>query len=96
MQTSLGSADLDQVNVVGYDLNVELVGNVTFTDMVSLLLLQRWPQEMERRMLDAMLGTAPMRALAQHVYFHRRGASGMTLAEFEGWFARLPVASRPA
>lgn len=55
MQTSLGSADLDQVNVVGYDLNEELVGNVTFTDMVSLLLLQRWPDEKERRMLDAML-----------------------------------------
>lgn len=33
--------------------------------------------------LNALLATAPMRALARHVYFRRRGGSALTLAEFE-------------
>jgi len=34
-------------------------------------------------LIDAALGTAAMRRLATHVYFHRRGAGGMTLPEYE-------------
>jgi hypothetical protein len=31
-----------------------------------------------------------MRTLAQHMYFHRRGARGMTFAEFERQLGDLP------
>jgi digeranylgeranylglycerophospholipid reductase len=34
-------------------------------------------------LLDLALRLAPMRRLAQHVYFHRRGARGLSFAEFE-------------
>ena len=34
-------------------------------------------------MYDLALGTAPMRMLAQHVYFHKRGAQGLSFSEFE-------------
>ena len=34
-------------------------------------------------LLNFALGTRPMRLVAQHVYFHRRGGSGMSLAEYE-------------
>lgn len=34
-------------------------------------------------LINAAIATAPMRVIAQHVYFHRRGARGMTFAEFE-------------
>jgi hypothetical protein len=33
--------------------------------------------------LNLCLGTPPVRRLAQHVYFHRRGTSGITFEEFE-------------
>jgi hypothetical protein len=36
-----------------------------------------------------LIATAPMRWLATHVYFHRRGANGVSFAEFE---ARLTAA----
>lgn len=55
MRTSLGKAELDRVTVQGFGLESDLVGAVTFTDMVSLLLLKRWASADERRMLDAML-----------------------------------------
>ena len=34
-------------------------------------------------MYNLALGTAPMRVLAQHIYFHKRGAQGLSFAEFE-------------
>ena len=34
-------------------------------------------------LINLALGTRPMRTIAQHVYFHRRGGSGMSLAEYE-------------
>lgn len=34
-------------------------------------------------MIDAAFGLPPMRWLAQHVYFHRRNAGGVSFAEFE-------------
>jgi hypothetical protein len=39
-------------------------------------------------MLDAALGLPPMRWLAQHMYFHRRGAGGVSFAEFEARLRR--------
>jgi flavin-dependent dehydrogenase len=44
-------------------------------------------------LMNLALKTAPMRRLAQHVYFHRRGAKGLSFAEFE---ARLAAQSRAA
>ena len=41
-------------------------------------------------LIDLALKTAAMRRLAQHVYFHKRGASGLSFAEFE---ARLAAQS---
>lgn len=55
MRTSLGKAEADRVLVRGLDLTDELLGEVTYTDMVALLLLGRRPQAAERRMLDALL-----------------------------------------
>jgi len=34
-------------------------------------------------LINLALETAPMRRLAQHVYFHKRGAQGVSFAEFE-------------
>jgi flavin-dependent dehydrogenase len=34
-------------------------------------------------LLNALLATSPMRALARHIYFRRRGSTSLTLAEFE-------------
>jgi digeranylgeranylglycerophospholipid reductase len=34
-------------------------------------------------LIDIALGLPPMRWLAQHMYFHRRGAGGVSFAEFE-------------
>jgi digeranylgeranylglycerophospholipid reductase len=42
--------------------------------------------------LSAVAGTAPMRWFAQHVYFHRRGATGLSFADFA---ARLESLERP-
>ncbi len=39
--------------------------------------------------IDAALATPPMRWLAAHVYFHRRGATGISLAEFEARIAAM-------
>lgn len=38
-------------------------------------------------LLDVVLGTAPMRALAQRVYFHRRGGK-VDRGAFEAWLDR--------
>jgi citrate synthase len=55
LRTSLGKAELDRVLVRGHDLTGELVGRITFSDMVALELLGRLPSEEQRRMLDALL-----------------------------------------
>ena len=34
-------------------------------------------------LIDIVLALPPMRWIAQHVYFHRRGAKGVSFAEFE-------------
>jgi digeranylgeranylglycerophospholipid reductase len=39
--------------------------------------------------IDAALATPPMRWLAAHVYFHRRGTTGISLAEFEARIAAM-------
>jgi citrate synthase len=65
--TALGKAELDRVLVRGLDLNAELLGNVSFTDMVSLILRGRLPTADERRMLDALLVILVEHGLVTHV-----------------------------
>jgi citrate synthase len=55
LRTSLGKAELHRVLVRGHDLTGELLGRVSFTDMVALELLGQLPSEERRRMLDALL-----------------------------------------
>jgi flavin-dependent dehydrogenase len=43
-------------------------------------------------LIDLALKSAPMRRLAQQVYFHRRGARGQSLAEFEARLRALDPA----
>jgi citrate synthase len=65
--TGLGWAELDRVLVRGRDLNQELLGNITFTDMVAFLLRGRMPTEQERRMLDALLVILVEHGMVTHV-----------------------------
>jgi citrate synthase len=55
MRTKLGKAELDRVLVRGIDLNEELLGSTTYTEMVGLMLLSRRPTPAQTRMMDALL-----------------------------------------
>ncbi len=44
------------------------------------------------RLLSTALGTAPMRWLAQQVYFHRRGTNGLSFEEFEARLRATQIA----
>lgn len=65
--TGLGKAELHRVLVCGYDLNKELVGQITFTDMVSLMLRGRLPSANEARMLNALLIILVEHGMVSHV-----------------------------
>jgi citrate synthase len=65
--TGLGKAELHRVLVCGYDLNKELVGKITFTDMVSLMLRGRLPTADEARMLNALLIILVEHGMVSHV-----------------------------
>ena len=53
--SSMGRAELDRIFVRGYDLNQELLGKITFAQMVYLMIVGRMPTVDEGRMVDAML-----------------------------------------
>jgi citrate synthase len=53
--TGLGKAELDRVLVRGIDLNEELVGKITFADMLFLELVGHIPTPEQARMVDALL-----------------------------------------
>jgi citrate synthase len=65
--TGIGKAELHRVLVRGYDLNEELVGKITFTDMTSLILRGRLPSGDEARMLDALLIILVEHGMVSHV-----------------------------
>jgi hypothetical protein len=44
------------------------------------------------RLLSTALDTAPMRWLAQQVYFHRRGTNGLSFEEFEARLRAMQIA----
>ena len=60
-ETSVGTSDADSITVMGRDLSSELLGQVTFTELVFLLVARRAPSPAETRLLDAVLV-----ALADH------------------------------
>ena len=45
-------------------------------------------------LVDALIATSPMRWLATHLYFHRRGANGLSFAEFEASLRAAGEAAR--
>jgi citrate synthase len=65
--TGIGKAELHRILVRGYDLNKELVGKITFTDMTSLILRGRLPTANEARMLDALLVILVEHGMISHV-----------------------------
>ena len=44
--------------------------------------------------IDAGLALPPMRWIAQHIYFHRRGAGGISYADFEARLRSNGIAER--
>jgi citrate synthase len=65
--TGIGKAELHRILVRGYDLNKELVGKITFTEMTSLMLRGRLPTREEGRMLDALLVILVEHGMVSHV-----------------------------
>jgi Citrate synthase, C-terminal domain len=53
--SSMGKADFDRIFVRGHDLNEELLGKISFAQMVYLMLVGRMPTVEEGRMIDTML-----------------------------------------
>lgn len=65
--TGIGQAELHRILVRGYDLNKDLVGKITFTDMTSLILRGRLPTANEAKMLDALLVILVEHGMISHV-----------------------------
>ena len=65
--TGIGNAELHRILVRGYDLNKELVGKITFTDMTSLILRGRLPTANEAKMIDALLIILVEHGMVSHV-----------------------------
>ena len=59
--SAISSSNEDTILVRGRDLCGELIGHVTFTDHIWLLVTGQLPNDMQRRMLDATLV-----AIAEH------------------------------
>src|SRR3989304_8273521 len=53
--SSMGRAELDKIFVRGYDLNEQLLGKISFAQMLCLMLQGRMPTAEEGRMIDGML-----------------------------------------
>src|SRR3970282_2511731 len=63
----MGNAELHPILVRGSDLNKELVGKISFTDMTSLILRGRLPTANEAKMLDALLVILVEHGMVSHV-----------------------------
>jgi citrate synthase len=73
--SAISSSNEDTILVRGRDLCGELIGHVSFTDHIWLLVTGRMPTEAQRRLLDATLV-----AIAEHGLVPSVQASRMTLA----------------
>jgi citrate synthase len=65
--TGIGKAELHRILVRGYDLNKELVGKISFTEMTSLILRGRLPNANEAKMLDALMIILVEHGMVSHV-----------------------------
>src|SRR5258706_2384104 len=65
--SGIGKAELHRILVRGYDLNKDLVGKITFTDMTSLILRGRLPTANEAKMLDALMVILVEHGMISHV-----------------------------
>lgn len=74
METRIAEAHPDHVEVRGFDLTGDLMGRLSFTEYVHLLLRGREPTERERFMLDVLLlaiaehGLMPSNVVARTTY----------------------------
>src|SRR5918911_5390222 len=75
METHIGRAYPDRVEVRGRDLAGDLMGRLTFTEHFHLLLTGREPTEEQRFFLDLVLV-----AIAEHGLMPSNVAARMTLA----------------
>jgi citrate synthase len=72
--TAISSHDLHHIWVRGHDLTRDVIGKMSFTEVVSLLVLGRLPEPAELRLLDAVLvtlvehGLTPSAAVARVTY----------------------------
>jgi citrate synthase len=72
--TNLASHDLHNIWVRGHNLTESVMGHSTFSDVVYLLIAGRFPDEQERRLVDAMLvslmehGLTPSAVVARMTY----------------------------
>jgi citrate synthase len=73
--SAISASNADTIVVRGRDLCAELVGTITFTDHVWLLVAGQLPNTAQRRILDATLV-----AIAEHGLVPSVAASRMTLA----------------
>jgi citrate synthase len=71
----ISHAEVDRVEVRGYDLTGDLMGRLTFTEYFHLLVTGREPTENERFFLDLLLV-----AIAEHGLMPSNVAARMTLA----------------
>jgi citrate synthase len=53
--SSMSKAELDRIFVRGYDLNADVMGKISFAQMVYLILVGRIPTADQGRMIDTML-----------------------------------------
>src|SRR6201991_452795 len=73
--SAISSANEDTILLRGRDLSGELIGRISFTDHIWLLVTGRMPNDTQRRVLDATLV-----AIAEHGLVPSVQASRMTLA----------------
>jgi citrate synthase len=73
--TGIARHDLHHIWVRDYDLTADLMGKVSFTDMISLLIVGRLPSHDDRVLLDAVLN-----ALVEHGLTPSAVASRLTYA----------------
>jgi citrate synthase len=74
-RTAISGSNPEVIIVRGYDLAADLVGHVSFTEHLWLLITGNRPSESQRRMLDATLV-----AIAEHGLVPSVAAARMTLA----------------
>ena len=58
--TSMGKAEHDRIFVRGYDLNEELLGKISFAQMVCLMLTGKLPTTEQARMIGSSAVTTPL------------------------------------